>query len=155
MAGIWKEFKQFAVKGNVMDMAVGIMIGGAFTTVVKSVVDDLVMPPIGLLTGGIDLSDQFVVLQAGSEVPGPYATVAAAREAGAVLITYGNFVNNVVSFLIVAVVLFLAVKWINSLRNPDTPPAPSSKACPYCKSVVHKDATRCPSCTSDLGAPAA
>jgi large conductance mechanosensitive channel len=144
-----KELREFAVKGNVVDMAVGIMIGAAFTTVVKSVVDDLIMPPIGLATGGLDFSSQYVALRApeGADL----SSLTSAREAGATVIAYGQFINHTVSFLLVALVLFFIVKWINRLRRPDTPPAPSSKACPFCTSVINLAATRCPQCTSELG----
>ena len=146
---MFKEFKEFAVKGNVVDMAVGIMIGGAFGTVVKSVVDDIIMPPVGLVTGGLDFSAQFIVLRAGT-VPPPYASVAAAKEAGAVTLRYGVFLNSVLAFLILALVLFLVVRWINRLRRPDSPPAPNTRACPFCKSNVDKSASRCAFCTSEL-----
>lgn len=144
-----KEFKKFAVKGNVVDMAVGIMIGAAFTTVVKSLVNDILMPPIGIVMGGVDFSDKFVVLMDGKSAP-PYATLVEAQEAGAVLLSYGQFINAALNFFIVAGALFFVVRWINQLNSPDTPPAPSSKPCPYCKSVVHVDASRCPNCTSEL-----
>ena len=150
MRNLWAEFKAFAVKGNMIDMAVGIMIGAAFGTVVKSIVDDLVMPPIGLITGGLDMSDRFVVLRDGNPAA-PYETLAAATEAGAVLLRYGAFINALVSFFIIAVVLFVIVRWTNKLRSPDTPPAPQSRSCPFCMSVVHEEATRCPQCTSELG----
>jgi len=125
---VLKEFKEFAVKGNVLDMAVGIIIGAAFGTIVKSLVDDILMPPIGLLLGGVDFTDLFLTLSAGS-VPGPYATLAAAREAGAVTINYGVFVNGLLSFLIVALAVFMVVKSFNKLRAkeeaaPAPPPAP-------------------------------
>ena len=148
---MFKEFKEFAVKGNVVDMAVGVMIGAAFSTVVKSAVDDLLMPPIGLLAGDLDFSTYFLVLREGA-TPGPYATLAAARESGAVLLTYGQFANASLNFLIVASVLFFIVRWINRLKRPDTPAAPMTKACPHCKSAIHKDATRCPQCTAELAA---
>ncbi|MGW8268717.1 MAG: large-conductance mechanosensitive channel protein MscL [Longimicrobiales bacterium] len=123
-----KEFKEFAVKGNVLDMAVGIIIGAAFGTIVKSLVDDILMPPIGLLLGGVDFTDLFVTLSPGS-VPGPYGTLAAAREAGAVTINYGLFVNGLISFLIVAFAVFMVVKSFNKLKAkeeaaPAPPPAP-------------------------------
>lgn len=142
-----EEFKEFAIKGNVVDMAVGIIIGAAFTTVVKSLVDDVIMPPIGLLTGGLDFADHFVVLNAGTPAP-PYATLAAAREAGATVIAYGSFVNSIVAFLIVALVLFALVRWMNQLRRPDTPPAPTTRACPFCAMHIAQVASRCPHCTS-------
>ena len=126
-----KEFKEFAIKGNVLDMAVGIIIGAAFGTVVQSVVNDILMPPIGLLLGGMDFSDLFVTLQPGA-VPGPYETLAAAQEAGAVTINYGLFVNSLVSFLIVAWAVFMVVRSFNRMKKeeeaaPAAPPAPSAE----------------------------
>jgi large conductance mechanosensitive channel len=144
------EFKQFAIKGNVVDMAVGIIIGAAFTTMVKSLVDDLLMPPISLLTGGLDFSNQFLVLKAGAETPEPYHTLAEAKKAGATVFAWGLFANTVVSFSIVSMVLFFVVRWINRLRSSEAPPPPMTKSCPFCVSVIHKDAKRCPSCTSAL-----
>lgn len=146
-----KEFKEFAMRGNVVDMAVGIIIGGAFGTIVKSVVEDVLMPPIGLLLGGVDFSNLFLTLREGT-APGPYASLAAARDAGAVLISYGVFLNAVISFLIVAFAVFLLIKGINQLqREKEVPPAtPTSKECPYCLSNVPLLATRCPHCTSQL-----
>ena len=144
-----KELKEFAVKGNVVDMAVGIMIGAAFSSVVKSIVDDLIMPPVGLLTGGLSFTDKFLTLRGGTP-PAPYASLAQAKAAGATVLAYGQFINTMVSLLIIALVLFFLVRWINRLRRPDTPPAPSTKACGRCKSTIHVDATRCPHCTSEL-----
>ena len=146
-----KEFKEFAVKGNVVDMAVGIMIGAAFSSVVKSIVDDLIMPPVSLLTGGLNFADKFLVLRAGTP-PGPYASLVQAKTAGATVVAYGQFINSMVSLLIIAAVLFVLVRWINRLRRPDTPPAPTTKSCDHCKSVIHLAATRCPHCTSELSA---
>ena len=148
---VFDEFREFAVKGNVVDMTVGIMVGGAFSTVVKSVVDDLVMPPISLLTGGLDFSNKFVVLREGAGAAAPYATLAQAQTAGATVVAYGTFINTLVAFSIVAVALFLVVRWINRLRRPDTDDAPSTKACTFCKEPIHREAQRCPRCTSDLG----
>jgi large conductance mechanosensitive channel len=145
-----EEFKKFAMRGNVVDMAVGIIIGGAFGTIVKSLVSDVVMPPVGLLLGGVDFADLFVTLKHGA-TPGPYATLAAAQAAGAVTISYGVFINAVVSFLIVAVAVFMLVKGINKLQREQPAPAPTTKECPYCVSNVPLKATRCPHCTSDLG----
>jgi large conductance mechanosensitive channel len=147
-----KEFKEFAMKGNVVDMAVGIIIGGAFGTIVKSLVSDVIMPPIGLLLGGVDFSELFVVLKAG-ETAGPYLTLADAQAAGAVTINYGVFANSVISFLIVAVAVFLLVKSINAMRRKEeAPPAePTTKDCPYCLSTIPIKATRCGHCTSELG----
>ena len=153
---MWKEFKEFALRGNVLDMAVGIIIGAAFTTVVKSVVDDVIMPPIGLLLGDVQFQDMFLQLEAGD--PGaPYATLAAAREAGAVVIGYGALVNNVVSFLIVAFVVFLMVRTFNRLRRSEEGAAadePTTRNCPECLSTIPLKATRCAHCTTEL-APAA
>jgi large conductance mechanosensitive channel len=146
-----REFKEFAIKGNVIDMAVGVIIGAAFSTIVKSLVDDVLMPPLGLLIGGLDFAGKFVVLRAGAQ-PGPYVSLAQARESGATVLAYGNFVNAVVTFVFVAAALFVVVRWINRLRRPDTPPAPNTKACPFCKSNIHLSATRCAHCTSELPA---
>ena len=148
---MFKEFKQFAMRGNVVDMAVGIIIGGAFGTIVKSLVEDVLMPPIGLLLGGVDFANFFLTLREGT-VPGPYASLAAAREAGAVLISYGVFMNAVISFLIVAFAVFLLIKGINQLqREKEAPPAaPTTKECPFCMIAIPIKATRCPHCTSTL-----
>ena len=146
-----REFKEFAMRGNVVDMAVGIIIGGAFGTIVKVLVSDVLMPPIGLLLGGVDFSDLFLVLKAG-ETAGPYATLAAAREAGAVTLNYGVFLNSVISFLIVAFAVFLLIKGINSARRKEEapPPEPNEKNCPACCTTIPIKATRCPNCTTDL-----
>jgi len=151
---VMKEFKEFAVKGNVVDMAVGIIIGGAFGTVVKSMVDDVLMPPIGLLLGGVDFAEIFVVLEEGPAAPAPYPTLAAAQEAGAVTINLGLFLNATVSFLIVGFAVFLLVRGINRLRReePKPEPAPTEKPCPFCLQNILLDATRCPHCTSELEA---
>ncbi len=126
-----KEFKEFAIKGNMLDMAVGIIIGAAFGTIVKSLVNDVIMPPIGLLLGGVDFSDIFITLQQGA-VPGPYATLAAAQEAGAVTVNLGVFANAVISFLIIAFSVFMVVRSFNKLRReeeaaPPAPPEPSAE----------------------------
>ncbi len=144
-----QQFREFAIKGNAIDMAVGIIIGAAFTSVVNSIVDDLVTPLLGLLTGSIDFTNQFWVLSEGSP-PGPYKTIGQAEDAGAVVLSYGMFINAVISFLLVAIVLFLLVRWINNLRRSDTPPAPTTRPCPFCKSHIDRDATRCPQCTSEV-----
>jgi large conductance mechanosensitive channel len=144
-----KEFKEFALKGNVVDMAVGIIIGVAFGVIVKSLVDDVLMPPIGVLLGGVDFSDLFVVLRAGTPPP-PYETLEIAKEAGAATLNYGMFINNVITFLIVAFAVFLLIKSINRLRREE-PVAPTDKACPFCATTIPLAATRCPNCTSDLG----
>jgi large conductance mechanosensitive channel len=146
-----KEFKEFAMRGNVVDMAVGIIIGAAFGTIVNSLVQDVIMPPIGLLLGNIDFSNLFLVLKDG-KVAGPYATVAVAKAAGAVSINIGIFINTVISFVLVALAVFLLVKAINKLkRQGETPPAvPTTKECTYCLSTIPIKATRCPNCTSEL-----
>ena len=147
-----EEFKKFAMRGNVVDMAVGIIIGGAFGTIVKSLVADVIMPPIGLLLGGVDFTDLFMTLQEGATA-GPYATLAAAQEAGAVTISYGVFFNSVISFLIVAFAVFLLIRSINKLQAEEEEEAeePTEKDCPYCVTSIAIKATRCPNCTSELG----
>lgn len=147
-----KEFKEFAVKGNVIDMAVGIIIGAAFTSVVQSLVKDILMPPLGLLMGGVDFSQFFTILKEGSTSP-PYATIAAAREAGAITLNYGMFINAVISFLIVSFAVFILIRYINKLKRPQEKPepvVPTVKKCSYCFSDIPVEATRCPNCTSDL-----
>jgi large conductance mechanosensitive channel len=148
---VLEEYKKFAIRGNVIDMAVGIIIGAAFGTVVQSLVNDVLMPPLGLLTGGVDFKNVFVVLSEGAPAA-PYATLEAAQSAGAVTINLGMFVNAVISFVIVSFAVFLLVRYINQLREPDEGPPlpPSVKKCPYCVSDVPVQATRCPHCTSDL-----
>ena len=146
-----KEFREFAVKGNVLDMAVGIIIGAAFGTIINSLVADIIMQPIGLLLGKVDFSNLFIVLKEGS-ASAPYATLADAKKAGAVTLNIGLFVNTIISFLIVTFSVFLVVKNVNRLRREkESPPAvPTTKECPYCLSNVPIKATRCPHCTSDL-----
>lgn len=147
-----KEFKEFAVKGSVIDMAVGIIIGAAFTSVVQSLVKDVLTPPLGLLMGGVDFSHFFVILKEGSTPP-PYATINAAQEAGAVTLNYGVFFNTLLSFLIVAFAVFVLIRYINKLKRPKEKPepvTPSVKKCNYCFSDIPVEATRCPNCTSEL-----
>ena len=146
-----KEFKEFVLRGNVLDMAVGIIIGAAFGTIVASLVNDIIMPPIGLLLGGVDFTNLFILLKAGSPAA-PYASLADAQAAGAVTINYGVFINAVIGFLIVAFVVFLLIRSINRLRREEeAPPAePTTKECPYCLSAIPIKATRCPHCTSAL-----
>lgn len=148
-----QEFKKFAMRGNVVDMAVGIIIGGAFGTIVKSLVADVLMPPIGLLLGGVDFANFFITLKEGAAA-GPYASLAAAQEAGAVVISYGVFMNAVISFLIVAFAVFLLIRGINKLQEEkDAPPEePTTKECPFCMSTIAIKASRCPNCTSELPA---
>ena len=148
---MFKEFKEFAMRGNVVDMAVGIIIGAAFGTIVKSLVADVIMPPIGLLLGNVDFSNLFAVIKQGS-VAGPFATVAEAQKAGAVTINYGIFINTIISFLIVAFAVFLLIKGINSLkREEEAPPEePTTKECPLCFSEISIKATRCAFCAADI-----
>ncbi|MGD8319731.1 MAG: large-conductance mechanosensitive channel protein MscL [Gemmatimonadota bacterium] len=149
-----KEFREFAVRGSVVDMAVGIIIGGAFGTVVKSFVDDVMMPPLGMLVGNVDFSNMKVVLKQGA-TPGPYETLAAAKDAGAVTLNVGLFINAVVSFAIVAFAVFLLVRAINRLKRKEEEapaPAPTTKDCPFCASAIPLKATRCPFCTSEVAA---
>lgn len=148
---MFKEFKEFALKGNVLDMAVGIIIGAAFGVIVTSLVQDVIMPPIGLLLGSMDFSNIFSVLKEG-KVAGPYGTLAAAKAAGAVTINWGVFVNAIINFIIVAFAIFLLVKAFNKARREKeaAPAAPTTKECPYCLSEVPLKATRCGHCTSDL-----
>jgi len=144
---MWKEFKAFILRGNVMDLAVAVIIGGAFGKIVSSLVNDLIMPPIGLLLKGVSFSDLFLALNGQS-----YATLADAQAAGAPVLTYGVFIKNVVDFLIIALVIFLLIKGVNRLSKKPTPaPAePTTKECPYCCSTISIKATRCPHCTSEL-----
>lgn len=149
--GMVKEFKEFAVKGNVIDMAVGIIVGAAFGTIVKSLVADVIMPPIGLLLGNVDFSNLFLVLKAGTTA-GPYTTLAAANSAGAVTLNYGMFLNTIISFLIVAISVFFLIKSINSLKRKEevAPASATTKECGFCFSTIPIKATKCPHCTSDL-----
>lgn len=144
-----KEFKEFISRGNVLDLAVGVIIGGAFSKIVGSLVDDIIMPVIGLILGGNDMSNYFVSLDGSS-----YATLAEAQEAGAATLNYGQFISRVIDFLIIAFVIFIIVKAFNKARNlkkkPQVEAAPTTKVCPYCKSTIDINATRCPNCTSEL-----
>ncbi len=147
-----KEFKAFAMRGNVLDLAVGIIIGGAFGTIVKSLVDDVIMPPIGLALGNVDFSNLFVLLKAGPKAPPPYTSLADAHAAGAVTLNYGVFINSIIAFLIVAFAVFLVVRAANRMMPKEAEAAPSTKECPYCKMAIPVGAVRCPRCTSDLKA---
>jgi len=146
-----KDFKEFAMRGNVVDMAVGIIIGAAFGTIVKSLVADILMPPIGILLGGVDFSALFAVIKEGT-VSGPYETLKAAQEVGAVTINYGVFIMTIISFLIVAFSVFLVIRSINKLKKQEqAPPSePTTKECPFCLSVIPIKAIRCGHCTSEL-----
>jgi large conductance mechanosensitive channel len=146
-----KEFKEFAMKGNVLDMAVGIIIGAAFGTIIGSLVADVIMPPIGLLLGNVDFANLFLVLKEG-KVAGPYASLAAAKAAGAVSINIGVFVNTVINFIIVAFAIFLLIRNVNRMkRKGEAPPTvPTTKDCPHCFTTIPTKASRCPHCTSEL-----
>jgi large conductance mechanosensitive channel len=137
-----KEFREFAIKGNALDLAVGVIIGAAFGAVVNSLVNDIIMPPIGRATGGVDFKDLFVVLNGQS-----YPSLAAAKAAGAPVLAWGNFVNTVLNFLIVAFAVFLLVKQVNRFRGPAEV---TTKNCPYCTNAIPLKATRCPQCTSEV-----
>jgi len=147
---MWKEFKEFAVKGNAIDLAVGVIIGAAFGGVIASLVKDIIMPPLGLLTGGLDFSNQFLVLK-GAPTGAPFSTPADAAKAGAITWNYGNFVTLLINFLIVALAIFLVVKGINRMKRPAPAAAPVAKDCPACTMSIPIKATRCPHCTSELG----
>ncbi len=151
MKGFMAEFKKFIMRGNVVDLAVGVIIGGAFQAIVKSLVDDIVMPVISLATKGLDFANWFVALD-GNE----YATLELAKEAGAATVNIGTFVSAIINFLVMAFVVFLLVKGINKVsekakkKEEEAPAAPTTKECPYCKSEIAIEATRCPNCTSQL-----
>jgi large conductance mechanosensitive channel len=149
---MFDEFKKFAMRGNVVDMAVGIVIGGAFALIVSSLVADVIMPPIGMILGNVDFANLFTVLKEGS-TPGPYASVAEAKTAGAVTINYGAFINTIVSFIIVAFAIFLVVRGMNRMQEEEEAPAekePTTKECPYCISTISIKATKCANCTSQV-----
>lgn len=149
--GMLKEFKEFAMRGNVVDMAVGIIIGAAFGTIVKSLVSDIIMPPIGLLLGNVDFTNLFSVLKEGAKTAGPYASLADAQAAGAVTINYGVFINTIISFIIVGFAVFMVIRSVNRLKKEEKVPAePTTKDCPYCLTSISIKATRCPNCTSKL-----
>ncbi len=145
--GFMKEFKEFAVKGNVMDMAVGVIVGGAFNSIVQSLINDIIMPVISLVTGGLDFSQWFVALDGQK-----YATLEAAQEAGAATVNFGTFLSTVLNFIIMAFVVFMLVRGINKLKKAEEPAPVTTKICPHCKSEVNIEATRCPFCTSELPA---
>ena len=146
-----KEFKEFAMRGNVVDMAVGIIIGAAFGLIVKSLVADVLMPPIGILLGGVDFSNLFLIIKEGA-TSGPFDTLAAAKASGAVIISYGEFFNTVISFIIVAFAIFMVIKGLNKMKKKEeeAPAEPTTKACTYCFSTIPIKATKCPQCTSSL-----
>lgn len=147
-----KEFKEFIARGSVVDMAVGIAVGAAFGAIAKSLVDDVIMPVVGLVLSGVEFSDLFHVLRPGEPGP-PYATLADAQEAGAVTVNYGIFVNTIITFLIIAFAIFLLVRAINRVRREqEEAPAPTEKECPFCATAIPIAAMRCPHCTSQLQA---
>jgi large conductance mechanosensitive channel len=147
---MFKEFKEFAMRGNAVDMAVGIVIGAAFGGIVNSFVSDVIMPPIGLVLGSVDFSSLFLVLKEG-KVAGPYESLAAAKAGGAVTLNYGVFFNTIISFLIITFAVFLLIRNINRLKKKEEAPAvPVTKDCPYCLSAIPIKAVRCPHCTSEL-----
>jgi large conductance mechanosensitive channel len=148
---MFKDFKAFVMRGNVVDMAVGIIIGAAFGTIVQSFVKDVIMPPIGLLLGNVDFTDMFAVLRQG-DVAGPYATLADAQAAGAVTLNWGVFITTIVTFLIIAFAVFMMIRALSNMQRKDeeAPAEPTTKECPHCFTVIPIKATRCPACTSQL-----
>jgi large conductance mechanosensitive channel len=146
----WKEFKEFAIKGNAVDLAIGVIIGAAFGSIVNSLVKDVVMPPISLLTGGLDFSNKFIILRAAKDGSAVFHTPADAAKAGAITWNYGNFITLVINFLIIAGAVFLLVRAINRLRQP-AEKEPDKKECPACAMKIPIKATRCPYCTTELG----
>ncbi len=144
---MWKEFREFAMRGNVVDLAVGIIIGAAFGKIVTSLVNDIIMPPLGLVLGKVDFTNLFLDLSGKH-----YASLAEAKAAGAATINYGLFINNILDFIIVAFAIFLVIRGINRLKSAPPPPSPTTRACPFCLTVVPLAATRCPACTSELPA---
>jgi large conductance mechanosensitive channel len=148
---MWSDFKAFIMRGNVLDLAVAVVIGAAFGVVVKSLVDDVIMPPIGLLLGHVDFSNLYVILKDGVKSAPPYASLADAKTAGAVTLNYGIFVNNIITFLIVALAIFLVVRSANKVYKKPAA-AVTTKPCPFCAMDIPIAATRCPHCTSELKA---
>lgn len=146
---VWKEFKEFAIKGSAMDLAIGVIIGAAFGSIVTSLVKDIVMPPVSLLTGGLDFSNKFIVLRAAKDGSTVFNTPADALKAGAITLNYGNFITLAINFLVVAFAVFLLVRGINKMKRPKNAPA-LSKDCPACAMTIPAKARRCPHCTSDL-----
>jgi large conductance mechanosensitive channel len=154
LGNVWKEFKEFAIKGNAVDLAVGVIIGAAFGSIINSLVKDVVMPPISLLTGGLDFSNKFVILRAAKDGSAAFNTPADAAKAGAITWNYGNFITLLINFLIVAGAVFLLVRAINKLRQP-TEKEPDNKECPACAMNIPIKAKRCPHCTTELSGSAA
>jgi len=150
MSDMWKEFKEFAIKGNAIDLAVGVIIGAAFGGIVTSLVKDILMPPIGLVTGGLDFSNKFIVLKAGADGMTNFSTPGDALAHKAITWNYGNFITFVINFVIVAFCIFLVVKAVNQMKRPTANAAPASKDCPACAMTIPIKATRCPHCTTEL-----
>ncbi|MEQ9501010.1 MAG: large conductance mechanosensitive channel protein MscL [Deltaproteobacteria bacterium] len=157
--GLLSDFKQFVLRGNITDLAIGFTVGAAFTTVVKSAVEDLVMPPVGLLVGEVDFTQQFWVLAPGKNGEAAFETMAQAKAAGAVTLNYGNFINNCIALLVVALVMFAVVKFIRRVEKQmeeeaggeaQAPEEPANKKCPFCLETIAFKAVRCPECTSEL-----
>ena len=144
-----KEFKNFIMRGNVLDMAVGVVMGTAFGGIVNSFVNDVLMPPIGALLGGIDFSNLFILIKKGT-TPGPYLSLAQAQEAGAVTLNYGVFINTIISFLIIALAIFIVIRFLNQLEQKKEAPPPATQECPFCFTMIPIKAKRCPNCTSEL-----
>ncbi len=147
---MWKEFKAFAIKGNMIDLAIGVVIGAAFGKVVESLVRDIIMPPISLLTGGINFDNKFFVLKAAKDGTTVFNTLDAAQKAGATTLAYGNFITLLINFVIIAFAVFMVVKALNKMKRPEASAAPTSKDCPFCLMTIPVKATRCPHCTSEL-----
>jgi len=147
---MWNDFKAFIMRGNVVDLAVAVVIGAAFGAIVKSLVDDIIMPPIGLVAGRLDFSNLFLVLKDG-KTPPPYTTVAQAHDAGAVTLNYGSFINNIIAFLIIAAAVFTLVRLMNRLYAKPAPATPTTRACPECTLPIPIPAKRCPNCTAVVG----
>ena len=144
---MWKDFREFAMRGNVIDLAVAVVIGAAFGKIIGSLVDDVLMPPLGLLLGQVDFSDLYLNLTGAT-----YSSLAAAKEAGAATINYGVFINNVIGFLIIAVAVFVLVRVVNRLKQAPSPLPPETRPCPFCLTAIPRKATRCPACTSQVQA---
>lgn len=151
---MWKEFKEFAIKGNAVDLAVGVIIGAAFGSIVTSLVKDVLMPPLSVLSGGLDFSNKFIVLKPGEGGATNFATPAEAVAAKAITWNYGNFLTLLINFLIVALCVFILVRALNKMKRPKPNTPPVSKDCPACAMTIPVKATRCPHCTSEIGAPA-
>ena len=148
---MWKEFKEFAVKGNALDLAVGVIIGAAFGGIVNSLVKDIIMPPIGLITGGLDFTNKFIVLKAAKDGTASFPSLDAATKAGATTWNYGNFITLLINFIIVAFSIFMLVRAINKMKRPKPGAPPVVKDCPFCTKTIPINATRCPECTAELG----